>query len=358
MLDLDSVADFLVGRGLVHHEEILAGELAVEALARRNRNLLVTTSGSSGLFVKQPDELADSSRATLRAEGEFYARHASRSGGLAASLPGLILFDPAVPVLVLELLPTHRTLADLLLSLRAPEFPIHTWRQLGRRLAEVHVTLRRHARADRPARPSLPWVAHAHEPTPASLATLSRAGLGVLEIVQGSTAITEGLDSLPELWEEETPIHGDIRAENVLLRPGAGAREDIRIVDWELHRPGDRAWDLAGFLEVLAVYWVTSLPGAGEDEVSETIARSALPWAVFHAASRALWEGYLTGCEPWERMDGCKVARFCAARIVQSAVEMTAQLAELPASTVLLLQLCENMFADPARTAHEFFAIG
>lgn len=363
MLDVDSAVPFLVRRGLVREEEILAGDVAVEAVARRNRNLRVTISDTAGLFLKQPEDLARSSHHTLRVEADFYSRHLTTESVVAASLPRLLLYEPALPLLVLELLPAHQTLRNYCRSLPHHRFPIHTWRELGRRLGSIHRTLRQHGPSDSQSPTvgvSLPWVVQAHRPTPESLATLSPAGFSVLEILQTSTAIREGLDGLGQLWEPDTVIHGDIRAENILVRARAGATEDIRIIDWELRQVGDPAWDIAGFLEALVLYWLSGLPLAGEEDVEEMTAQSPLPWPVFQAASSAFWQGYLAthgGDDAWARAAVSKVAHFSAARMVQSALEMTAQRAELPPSVVLLLQVCENVFADPARASIEFFAI-
>ena len=348
MLDVDSAVPFLLDRGLIRDEELLAGEVAVEAMPRRNRNLRITIGESSGLFVKQPEDLAQGSRETLRAEGDFYRRHAARGAAPAGSLPALLLYEPSGPLLVLELLPAHRTLGEHARSLPPPHFPIATYRALGRRLAGLHAGLRPTGSAPLPPG-SLPWVAGAHEPSPSALRVLSPASLAALEILQGSAAIREGLGRVGALWTPRTTIHGDLRADNVLVRAGDGAHGggDLRLVDWELSQPGDPAWDLAAVLSSLVVLWLGDLPDA-----------AALPWAVLQSAGLALWQGYRAH-EHDERAAemAARVATFAAARLVQSALELAARRAELPDLAVLLLQVSENVFADPDRAAAELFAL-
>jgi Ser/Thr protein kinase RdoA (MazF antagonist) len=241
------------------------------------------------------------------------------------------------------------TLADRLAMAPAPEFPIHLWREVSRQLARIHNELR----LARPA-PSgaLPWVVRAEQPSPAALAMLSLAGLRVLEIIQGSSTIAAGLGGVGGVWNCVAVMHGDIRPQNILLRAGAGSDEDIRFVDWEMQGVGDPAWDLAGLIAGLIAAWLSRSaehdPAAGASFPS---------WATFQASCRALWQGYADGAAE-SHPEARTLAILAAARLIQIAVELTVGISELPAVAVLLLQLSENMFADPARAASELLAIG
>jgi hypothetical protein len=358
MLDVDSVIPFLVERELLDQEQILMGAVAVETVPRRNCNLRVTTSPTSGVFIKQPEELAPASDRTLRAEADFYGRHAFTGSPVAGLLPRLLLWEPAVPLLVLELLPTHRTLAELHGSPLEPRFPVAEWRALGHRLGALHRTLvGRDVGAA--ALGVLPWVMGIHRPSPSALSNLSPANLQILEIVQGSAAISEGLDGLPGRWASGTVIHGDLRADNVLVRWSDGAIDDLRVVDWEFHQIGDPAWDIAVCLEALVGHWLSCLHSAQEDGSAELVALSRFPPAMFQGAARAFWEGYAASVsnDAWVATAGPNVAGFCAARLLQSAIEATAQSTTLPASVILRLQVCENILADPARASTELLAL-
>lgn len=364
MLDVDNVIPFLIHRGLVSEEDIVAGEISVEAIPRRNANIRVATSPTSGLFLKQPGALAESNQEeTLRDEASFYRQHASVGRALAECVPCLVLYEPALPVLVLELLTAHQTLGDYYRSFVSPQFPIHLLRELGGRLGTIHRTLAPYKTSHRlyKSKPGLvlPYVSQAHKPSPASLTTVSPAGLRVLQVLQSSAPIAAGLDAIGPLWEANTVIHGDIRGDNVLVRAD-GASVDIRIIDWELVQVGDALWDVSGLLQDLVLYWVSRLPLAGEPDVTEIVAQSPLPWSVMQAAGRALWQGYLAvvGRDgTWGQGAAVKLSHFAAARMVHAVLEMTAERAHLSPVAVMLLQICENVFADPARAACEFFAI-
>lgn len=347
VLDPDSAVRFLLHQGILDRDAVVTGDVTVEGVPRRNRNLRVSVTGGPGFFLKQPEDVSAHSRETLRAEAAFYRRYGSPPGPVAAVLPRLIAYEETAPLLVLELLSGHHTLREHCAAYPPDRFSIGLWRELGHRLGETHRHLSRDGRDHRAAPP---WVLHAHRPAPSALSTMSQAGLAVLEIVQ-STAIGAGLDSLAGVWRGNTLIHGDVRADNVLVDATAGGGGDLRLIDWEMCRPGDAGWDVAGFLEI----GVTLTVGAAVDPDA-----GGLPPVVFQAASRAFWRGYVAA-RGWAaataRVEATHAAGLTAARIVQSVLEMTARQAEPPEPAVVLLQVCANILADPARATSEFFAI-
>ncbi|MGC0378918.1 phosphotransferase [Streptomyces sp. SAI-229] len=358
--DIDHVIPFLLDLGLLSEEDFLAGGVAVETLPHRNRNNRVMVTEKTGFFLKQPETLAEGSCRTLRREAEFFHRQLSCGSPLADSLPRLLAYEPTIPALVFELLPEHHTLEEFCTwSHGHYGFPIHTWRELGRRLSRIHETLRLDFRRE-PERAPLPWIVRAAVPSPYSLVKLSPADLDVLRIVQSSHAIRNCLRSIGELWEPDTVIHGDIRANNILVHSEGSSAEDVRFIDWEMCQVGDRFWDIASFFEVLVRFWLSGLLSPPQGEMPE-IPQWPPSQAVFQATGRAFWQGYFTpqGHDAGRSQpDAAKMVRLCGARMVQSAFEMTAGAADIPSSAVLLLQFCENALMDPHKAASELFAIG
>jgi aminoglycoside phosphotransferase (APT) family kinase protein len=56
--------------------------------------------------------------------------------------------------------------------------------------------------------------------------------------------VVAGLRRARGSWRARCLIHGDLKHDNVLIRRGTGGLE-VAIVDWEMARIGDPAWDLA-----------------------------------------------------------------------------------------------------------------
>jgi thiamine kinase-like enzyme len=68
--------------------------------------------------------------------------------------------------------------------------------------------------------------------------------LPLLRKAAARPALVRGLRRARGAWRELALIHGDLKHDN-LLRDGAG---HYALIDWEMARIGDPAWDLAGLL--------------------------------------------------------------------------------------------------------------
>jgi tRNA A-37 threonylcarbamoyl transferase component Bud32 len=351
-LDVDSAVAFLTEREILRPNMIFGGGVVIEAVPRRNRNLLVSLSDGSGFFVKQPEETSAHSSATLRIEGEFYRRHST--GPLAGILPHLVRYEAESPIIVLEMLEGYQDLTLHCLARPADEFPIHLWRRLGELLGGLHRDL---GHDDSAVRGWLKDGLRLHRPSPSVFASISPGGLEVLEILQSSAVIGDGLDEAHDGWRSDGVIHGDLRGDNILVATTAAGGADLRLIDWETCQRGDTAWDLAG---ILALGTALTLHGAFPPSDVEGQPPAGLPMATFQSCNRAFWQGYggVRGLPETESPALARdAARYTAARLVLTAVEMSARRDAPPAAAVDLLQLSENIFADPGRAATDFFAI-
>jgi Phosphotransferase enzyme family len=354
-LNVDNVVDFLLEREILDPDSVLAG-VVVDPVPRRNSNLRVTLSDGSGMFVKQADGQAEGSSKTMRAEGAFYSEWEASPEAGKLSLPRLLHFDPRRPLVVLELLSGHQPILEYSRAFPAHQFPIYAWRALGRYLGTIHQVLPGAGHDTVASHGPLPWVVRAPWPYVQSLATLSGAALGVIEILQGSDVLIDGLHSIRRLWRDQQLIHGDVRADNILVRSVSDAELDVRLVDWEMHRRGDPLWDVAGALNVLLLECLN----AYSVEEADPDPDPPVPWVVFQSASRALWEGYVaTAGQSLNRrqLTAETLAVYCAARLVETVVESTARADHVPDVLVIPLQAAENMLADRPHAATRFFGI-
>ena len=357
MLDVDNATPFLLGRGLIAPDAIVAGDLTIASAARRNRNLRVQGPPGVGYLIKQPDDPALGGRQTLGAEAAFYrfCRDDPAAAEVAGFLPRLIDFDADAAVLVLELI---RDAAPLW-SYQGPGadrgIPAEVGRALGHALGTVHRVFGATGPAAgwRPAwiTSAFPWVLMAHKPGPTLLASISPATYKTLRILQTQEGLGTQLDRLRRAWRPETVIHGDIKSDNVLIRPGEGlSPARAWLVDWELVQVGDPAWDLAGALQDFLIAWTGSMPTAAGLTVEERIGRARQPLGAIRGTIRALWHGYrlaarLDPAEADELLT--RAVAFSAARLIQSAYELADEADDLPAPAATWIQIGANLLADP-----------
>jgi hypothetical protein len=370
MLDVDSIVPFLLERGLMDPGWIIDSELTIRAVPRRNRNLRVEGPAGVGFLIKQPEESADGGAETLRREAAFhrFCRAEPAAAAVTHVLPRLVPGRDEELVLVFELISEASSLQAEFEAVAGPGPAIAAVGALGRALGIVHRVFRR---MDPDGDPRLEWLPRGlpsvmtlHKPSPQILAGLSRANCELLRILQGESALGEGLDWACRQWCPTTVIHGDIRLDNVLVRPG-GARDRadgvaLWITDWELVGIGDPAWDLAGALQDLLVCWVASMPLSDELTAEAMIARARILVEAVRAASRALWSGYCPAAGLDAVAAGGLLERavvYSAARLIQSAYEHAAAAAQLPGRSVVLLQISANLIAEPQQGRVELYGI-
>ncbi|MFI5459405.1 MAG: phosphotransferase [Isosphaerales bacterium] len=360
MLNVDCVTDFLREHGLIDNSWIIDGSLTIRSAARRNRNLKVEGPRGAGFLIKQPDNSAEGGFDTLRCEAVFH-RFCGEEPAVAPItriLPRLLFSDIAEAVLVFELIADAGSLGSRLDAGNDQGLTVPAARALGHALGTVHRVLSlsdwmqdpRLAGLSR----ALPWAMLLHKPGPALLASLSAANFQTVRILQTDEGLGDRLDRLARQWRPETVIHGDIKLDNILVRPPRQEREtapvELWIADWETVRIGDPAWDLAGALQDFLVFWVSSMPVSGELTVEQMIAEARVPLEALRGAMRALWSGYRAGAGlgPADA-DGLllRAVSFSAARLIQSVYEISYEADRLDGHSVVLLQIAANLLAEP-----------
>jgi hypothetical protein len=270
----------------------------------------------------------------------------------------LLFDDPEDAVLVFELIPAAislwpRSETDDGLALVA-----RAARPLGEALGTLHRVFNRAHWADDPRLAwltrSTPWVLSIHKPALDVLATLSSANQQILRLLQAPDGPGERLDGLSSSWRSQSLIHGDIRFDNVLLSEPACdqqlAPKGLWIADWETVRFGDPAWDLAGALQDFLVLWVFSMPLSHDTTAGEIIAKARIPLEDLRRSIRALWSGYRqrAGMAPAAADQFLlRAVTFSAARLIQTAFELSYQADQLAGRAVILLQLSANLLAEP-----------
>jgi Ser/Thr protein kinase RdoA (MazF antagonist) len=369
MLDVDSATGYLLDNGLIDAGAIVDGELTVVSAARRHRNLRIDGPAGTGYLLKQADDLAEAGRETLRREAAFYAYcREEPAAPVARLLPRLVRFDPGPPLLALELVRGSAPLGERLAAPEGRPLVTAPARAAGAALATVHRTFRGLDPAGDarlgwlPRHP--PWVMMIHKPDLELLTTISPAAYRLLGILQTHDGFAARLDRLRAQWRPDTVIHNDVRSDNVLVVSPAGGGEpgpeDVTLVDWEMVQLGDPAWDVAGLLQDLVLFWVNSMPLAEQLGVEELAARARHPWPDVQGALRAFWQGYrqAAGLAPADadRLLSRAVA-FSAARLIQTAYEWAQPAVALPAQAVLLLQVSANLLEDPREAQERLYGI-
>lgn len=375
MLDVDNATRELLAAGLISLDAVFDGDLSIQNVSRRNRNLRVSSKRGPSYLIKQAAAGNDGgTEATLRAEIGFYEFVQSDPAAdlIRSRMPKLVRSSVDPATLYLELLGEHHPLWRTYATPRGedevdgdgegegervpPPVPVDVARALGRALGEFHRALDRSRVGDNPKlawlHGSEPWILSVHKPGPAMLSEISAANMHTVRILQNEPGLSELLDAARGTWEPSVVMHGDIKSDNVLARVDDSLDEpDVRLVDWELVQWGDPAWDLAGALQDFACYWIHHIPLTSDKSPEEMVADSKLPLSRVQPASRSFWFAYVkaAGLDRRAARERLLAAvRFSAARLVQTAYEFgSAGTSRLPNQSVAMLQVAANIIRDP-----------
>ena len=107
-LSAANLAHYLMSRGLLGTDEVVAGHISILNSSRRNRNFKVIRNGTAGLFVKQMRDMQTDAMFTLKREAACY-EFARDDPALSRLMPRLVSYEESRHI-VLELLPDAESL--------------------------------------------------------------------------------------------------------------------------------------------------------------------------------------------------------------------------------------------------------
>ena len=349
-----NVLPYLVDRGLLAVDELVDRGITVAQHPDRSV-LVVRREGASGFVVKQPSPLLSRELMRLDREATIYelARSHTDAPGFRQLLPELVAYDTGVHALVVERL----TDAETLDSFHAHGRPAmdDVAGRVGTAMARFHATF---APVDGWPPSALfphlpPWVLSMHDGKFDD--ELGAAPQAVVDVVRNERAFHAPLERLREEWRHDCLIHGDMRWSNVLVsmpdRPGR-----VWVVDWEMADVGDPAWDVGAVIQSYLAHRLTSRHGRG----SAADADAAGWWESARESIRVLWLSYVAGRElddgPARELRD-RVVGAVAARLVQSAFEMMLPAERLAPVALTLLQVSQNILADPDAAAADLLGL-
>jgi tRNA A-37 threonylcarbamoyl transferase component Bud32 len=362
-LELDTLLPHLIDRGLVDPAEVVDDGLTLQEISRRNANFRVERDGRQGYLIKQAADSLDSAR-TLDAEAAVCAffRRDPRGERLREMLPALTRYEPSEGLLVFELVSGARPLWEIVCD-HEPTRP-EIGPLIGRALGLLHASVCARELTDDPLLRTLchhpPWVLWVHKPGPELLATITSGASHLLRVIQDQRELGLGLEQLRREWRSEVLVHGDIRADNILVASDRSGYSRIVLVDWELAHFGDPAWDVGSAFADWIHQWVCSMPAGRELSSAEMAERAAFPLHHVQGIVGGLWIGYVraVGLEgDAEQYMLLRSIRYCSARLLQRAYESANNMPILPNHAVLLLQVAANVLAEPQAAAAELLGI-
>ena len=310
---------YLTDVGLASGADIVDHDVSIIEIGRRNRNFRVMLSARPSLFVKQVPVVVPETRLALMREaaaGQLAIEEASLPT-LAAVIPRLLRYDPRHHVLVHEVIPGARCIAEVLLD--PAGIACDLVGAVAATLGRIH---RESARAGSLARVAsclggeAPWVVEIGEKAERIMPTMDGASRELVAAIRSSPVLSASLASLGRDWRRTALMHGDFKWDNIVVAPGSDGGRQIHIVDWELCNVGDPLWDVAGLMAALLQVWL--LGGAlGGDSRPAPQTPGAVPISFVQCAAVCAWQAY--SGEAWPLGDGAILAQRQLALLTRRA---------------------------------------
>jgi Phosphotransferase enzyme family len=350
---------YILDRGLASPQEAVTKGLQVEAVSRRNCNFSVTDCRGTGWFLKQGQAgeqfgtVAYEAAAYRAFAGDFANGLASdfandlandlASSAFARCLPEFIDFDAAANILTIRLV-DHATTFYRDAVDKAPS--LDAIAGFARALASLH-SLRSPRGTSGLASHPPPLVLTLDAPPVTFYGEASKTSIELIKTLQQEVDLMRRLRELREAWRSERLIHYDVKLSNILAR-GRPARF-ASIIDLEYLGYGDPCWDIGSVFAAYLDLWLATMPLAGGTTADRYATLATFPLKSAQAAMTAFWQAYAAasaahGSDVANLVD---CARFAAARLIHTAVELAMATPTMTNRIAALVQLGDNVLRDP-----------
>ncbi|MBS1854231.1 MAG: aminoglycoside phosphotransferase family protein [Acidobacteria bacterium] len=343
-----NLAHYLIARGLITQESVVAGDFILAEAGRRNRNFKVARRGLPGIFVKQIKTAEPQAEITIQREAAFYRAVSTdpRYAPLSAMIPRFLDYDASRHALTLSLAENAESLGER--QVRDATVPPEIAARLGGALARVHAC-GAVASADTALRPSLPaqipWPLNLDQTGYGFLSAHGPLGTQLGQAIAQAPGLPAALSALRAHWQYDSLTHGDMKWDNCLLRG-----EDLVIVDWELADLGDGAWDVASLLKEYVAATLLNYTAREQARARHLPEPAAVTLETTRPSLLAFWGAYSAG----RGMSGAAAAayfdravRYTGARLVIAVLEYSAYAQQLDGAGRLMLESARNILEHP-----------
>lgn len=353
IITLDNVVPYLIERSVMDTKSIVEGDLKIVDASRRNRNLQVIRKNDTSFLIKQPSATDASNVMSVKKEALLYLLMQTDAdfASLKDIAPRILDFDEQRTIMITEFVTNAHTLNNYEHFIAGGELRKEESIELGRLMAKYHKAF--NGQSGNPKLHSFHGgfvpAASIVRPGPEIFRDINSQNLELLKIVQRYPTFYDSLEELYSSWQNQTLIHGDIKWDNVIVSTKDNENNGFRmnIVDWESVSMGDPAWDVGSVFQEFIRLWLSFLPTTGRESAEQLLESTTFPIQNIQPAIRAFWNSYVKTSELTSKEANdllVRSAKFCAARLVQSAYESLDSSMDLSNTIVYMIQTSLNIF--------------
>lgn len=347
--DPEAMSHFL--RGIALPEGHAPDVALVERKMSVREAFLVHLRGGGAVFVKEErirgaGELHENGRALLGSRSPGGSLPIEPPAGLA---PRRLAHDPVRGIGVYEAVEGHDAWMDLFDS--ASGFDPSIAAAVAERVAGLHSVVMGPDCPVPAAAPEAPIRCY-DDLTVADLA--GAPGLHFGEFLRLVQRAGPALAELRRGWTSSHRIHGDLKADNILVRPEAPGWS-VRFVDWELSRAGDPLFDLGTLVGSVVAAWLASVPSLDGGGLEDWIGASPVDsWTLVRCLD-ALLVTYFARTHPPDKPEARRRAwRYAGVFLLERGLVANALAGRMSLGDKLAAELGARILVEPERATMAF----
>jgi len=358
-----NVPHYLMSRGLISADSVVAGDFALAEAGRRNRNFKIIRRTRPGLFLKQIKTTEQQAIATIQREAAFYRAVETdpKYAAIRKLIPRYVDFDAARNALTLGLAENTESMAEQ--HAREGRYPESSAQMLGCALGVAHS----HGPAiiaDPALRPvfpcQTPWPLTLDQTGYSFLDGFGPVGAQLARAIQQFPTLQPKLSALRPYWLYDSLIHGDMKWDNCLVSRRPGGESEVTVVDWELADIGDGAWDVASIFKEYIVATILQANARQAAGMQAPQLFTAHTIETLQPSIRAFWKAYITARSFTAEQARAYLDRavcFTAGRMMIAVLEYLAASPQYGALIPSMLQAGVNLLDAPQMAAVQLIGI-
>lgn len=348
---------YLNARGIVKASEIVDGQFCVIEAGQHNRNFKILLGDHKGVFVKQIQNVDNTSQISLLRESQCYL-WAQNFPAWAALIPDLIGYDQDRHILILELINKSQNLREYFNQKNFLSEDLAGL--LGQSLSTFHgisTDLNALDLAIPQLEKKVPWIFTYHKKSFFPENSLSNGAIHFAEILRGLPKLISHLDRLFDLWHPNNLIHGDLKWDNILVSNGSDIPK-LSLIDWELVDFGDTRWDVGSVFQSYLSHWIMRNYRDKEESQEKLLMLTNSNMPSMFNSIRIFWISYCEGLRIpvlTRPVYLLQCLEFGAVRMLRTTFESLYGSKEVSQHAYALIELSQQILDDPRKAAINLF---
>lgn len=314
LLSSDNVLDYLIAHHLLQMQDRALAQ--IEAKEYKNFNLVVTLATGGSLLVKQERFYGEKrQQCEFWREQKIYElfQHFVELKDLWTLTSEVLYFDPNNFIIVLRYFSDFCNLSQFYAEHQPQTFPVAIAHSLGQTLATVHrntwgqashqsYLAQAEPSGDDVARPP-GFLRGLERFGPGIFSKISTDGLDFWRLYQRYDSLHQAVAETAESYRSCCLIHSDLEFRNILVKAdisdainadASPVDASVKLIDWELFRWGDPAYDLGIVLSSYLGLWLESLVVSKAIPLQTALKLATTPLELLQPSMTALVQSYVS----------------------------------------------------------------